>query len=32
MLGLEKKKEQNKKLKAKVKLERSFFWYGDRDT
>ena len=25
MLGLKKKKEKNKKLKAKVKLDRSFF-------
>jgi hypothetical protein len=30
-LGLEKKKEENKKLKAKVKLDRSF-WFGDQDT
>ena len=30
-LGLEKKKEKNKKLKSKVKLDRAF-WFGDRDT
>ena len=30
-LDLEKKKEKNKKLKAKVKLIGAF-WFGDRDT
>ena len=29
--GLEKKKEKNKKLKAKVKLI-GVFWFSDRDT
>jgi hypothetical protein len=32
VLGLEKNKEKNKRLKAKIKLDRSFFCFGDQDT
>jgi hypothetical protein len=32
VLGLEKKKEKNKRIKAKVKLDRSFFYFGNQDT
>jgi hypothetical protein len=31
VLGLEKKKEKNKKLKAKVEVAGAF-WFGDRNT